>query len=135
MQNIQNYIISMMSMAERRSLSHSFAKASFENARRVLRTTLSTSAGKLTINADATAVENIRGLVLTTPEGGTVQFRDADNAFHEVSRPDLENMLVSATEASQALYQRKWELSTAIDAADTLEELNAIDIGGWFLNS
>ena len=80
------------------------------------------------INADETANRNIEGLVLILAEGESTLFRAYDNRFHEVTKEQLETMRREIIVHSQKLYQTKWQIEAAIDAAQTEEELEAIDI-------
>lgn len=80
------------------------------------------------INADETANRNIEGLALVLAEGESTLFRAYDNRFHEVSKEQLETMRKEIVVNSQRLYQTKWQIEAAIEAAETVDELDAIDI-------
>ena len=80
------------------------------------------------INADEIANRNIEGLVLVLNEGESTLFRDWDNRFHEVKKEQLETMRKEIVVNSQRLYQTKWQIEAAIEAAETVGELDAIDI-------
>ena len=80
------------------------------------------------INADEIANRNIEGLVLVLNEGESTLFRDWDNRFHEVKKEQLETMRKEIVVNSQRLYQTKWQIEAGIEAAETVDELDAIDI-------
>ena len=86
-----------------------------------------TSAG-FEINADETANRNIERLPLVLKPGESTLFRAYDNSFHEVTKEQLETMRREIVVHSQKRYQNKWQIEAAIDAAQTVEELEAIDI-------
>ena len=80
------------------------------------------------INADETANRNIEGLVLVVTEGESTLFRAYDNSFHEVTKEQLETMRKEIVVNSQRLYQTKWQIEAAIEAAETVDELDTISI-------
>ena len=80
------------------------------------------------INADEVANRNIEGLSLVLEPGESTLFRAYDNGFHEVTKEQLETMRKEIVVNSQRLYRLKWQLEAAIDAAQTVGELEAIDI-------
>ena len=101
-------------------LNAAFASAS-ENAHCL------TSAG-FEIDANETANRNIEGLVLVLKPEESTLFRDWDNRFHEVTKEQLETMRKEIVVNSQRLYQTKWQIEAAIEAAETVGELDAIVI-------
>ena len=82
------------------------------------------------INADGTAARNISNLIVVLEETdrNTAQFCAFDNTFHEVTLTQLKVMRLEIIDNAEAIYQRKWVLRKAINAAATLEELDAIRI-------
>ena len=68
------------------------------------------------IDANEVANRNIEGLVLV------------NNEFHEVTKAQLETMRKEIVVNSQRLYQIKWTYRTQIEAAATVDELDAIQI-------
>ena len=82
------------------------------------------------INADSTAARNISNLIVVLEETdrNTAQFCAFDNTFHEVTLTQLKVMRLEIIDNAEAIYQRKWMLRKAINAAATLEELDAIKI-------
>lgn len=80
------------------------------------------------INADETANRNIEGLVLVLKPEESTLFRAWDNSFHEVTKEQLETMRKEIVVNSQRLYGIKWQIEAAIEAAQTTDELDAIDI-------
>ena len=93
-------------------------------------------AGKVTSPAgfviDATERSNrdIEGLITSMEATGTPEaaFCAADNSFHTVTLEQLRAMRLEVIAYGQALYARKWELRTAIEAAETVEAVKAVDI-------
>lgn len=133
-QNFAGTAVPEPSLEQRKTTDLSSARKSFADARKAARVTVELASGPITINADDSAAANIDGLLLTLPEGGNVSFRNAANGFQDASREDLQAMRLAIAQEQQRLYQMKWQLVEQINAAGTPEELNAIDIGGWFLN-
>lgn len=84
------------------------------------------------IEIDATSRSNrdIEGLIISmeAQEIESTVFCAADNSFHEVTLAQLRDFRLAVIGLGQRLYARKWELRTAIEAAETLEELEAITI-------
>ena len=82
------------------------------------------------INADETANRNISSLIIAMEATGqeTVQFCAFDNTFHEVTLGQLRTMQLEIIANAQAIYQRKWELREQINAAETIEALDAIEM-------
>ena len=80
------------------------------------------------INADETANRNIEGLVLVLKPEESTLFRAYDNSFHEVTKELLETMRKEIVVNSQRLYQAKWQIEAAIEAAETVDELDTISI-------
>lgn len=83
------------------------------------------------IDADETANRNIDGLI-TAVEAGTlsepVYFMDYNNQIQPVTLDNLKTMRLEVIANGQALYQQKWALRSAIEAATTKEELEQIVI-------
>lgn len=80
------------------------------------------------IDADETANRNIEGLALVLKPGESTLFRAYDNRFYEVTKEQLETMRKEIVVNSQRLYQTKWQIEAAIEAAETVDELDAIEI-------
>ena len=80
------------------------------------------------IDADEIANRNIEGLALVLESGESTLFRAYDNSFHQVTKEQLETMRREIVVNSQRLYQTKWQIEAAIEAAQTVDELDAIDI-------
>lgn len=87
-----------------------------------------TSSVGFEIDANEIANRNIEGLVLVMSDTDTTMFCDYNNEFHEVTREQLETMRKEIVMNSQRLYQVKWTYRTQIEAATTVEELDAIQI-------
>lgn len=87
----------------------------------------------LGFDIDATERSNrdINGLIdvlESSDEVKSTMFCAADNSFHEVTLDNLKTMQLEVIGYGQQLYQTKWELRTQIMAAETKEELDAIEI-------
>ena len=82
------------------------------------------------INADEAANRNISSLIIAMEATGqeTVQFCAFDNSFHEVTLAQLKTMQLEIIANAQAIYARKWVLREQINAAETIEALNGIEI-------
>ena len=80
------------------------------------------------IDANETANRDIEGLTLVMSDTNTTLFCDYNNQFHEVTRAQLETMRREIVANSQRLYQIKWQYRSLIEAATTVDELDAITI-------
>ena len=82
------------------------------------------------INADDTAARNISNLIVALEETDreTVYFCAYDNTFHAVTLPQLRAMRLEIIDNAEAIYQMKWIWRDRINAAETIEELDAIAI-------
>lgn len=133
-----------LSLEQLKSLKLADLAAAFHTA--CLNATITTAEGWLA-DADETANRNVQGLVLTLEsqqlanatigENGevllegdepTVMFCDHANIFHEVSLEQLRAIQLAIIAHGQALYARKWELRSLIEAAQTESGLNAIQV-------
>ena len=91
----------------------------------------------LGFRADATrrSIGDIEGLIDLVSSGvltAPVTFRDYDNAYHSLTLDQLNTLRLEAKGRGPLLYARKWELEDAVDAAETVEAVQAIDAGaGW----
>lgn len=98
------------------------------NFSRALKNSHCLSSAGVRINADEVANRNIENLILVLEPGESISFRAYDNRFHEVTREQLETMRKEIALHSQHLYQVKWRLEEVICAADSIEELDGIEI-------
>lgn len=83
------------------------------------------------IDADETANRNIEGLIKAVEAGmlqEPVYFMDYDNQVRPVDLNMLKVMQLEVIANGQALYQQKWALRSAIEAAQSKAELDAIEI-------
>lgn len=91
----------------------------------------------LGFRADATrrSIGDIEGLIDLVSSGvlsAPVTFRDYDNAYHRLTLDQLNTLRLEAKGRGPVLYGRKWELEAAVDAAETVEAVQAIDVSiGW----
>lgn len=82
------------------------------------------------IDANERANRDVSGLISQMEMTGidTTQFCDANNDFHEVTLDNLKTMQLELIQYAQSLYATKWQFRATIEAASTVDELNAIDI-------
>lgn len=82
------------------------------------------------IDANQRANRDVSGLISQFEMSNvtTTQFCDANNDFHEVTLDNLKTMQLELIQYAQSLYATKWQLRAVIEAAKTVDELNAIDI-------
>lgn len=91
----------------------------------------------LGFRADATrrSIGDIEGLIDLVSSGALptpVTFRGYDNAYHSLTLDQLNTLRLEVEGRGPLLYARKWELEAAVDAAETVEAVQAIDAGaGW----
>lgn len=76
------------------------------------------------VNADPKALRNIEVLI----ELGITQFRNYDNKTVEVTTDNLKTIKSEISINSVKLYQQKWTMQDLINKAETIEELNSIEI-------
>jgi hypothetical protein len=94
--------------------------------------TVTTSLG-FVADSDARAMMDVNGLVTTleaqpAETRATVAFMDANNEPHLLSLEQLKTVQVEIIQNGQSAYQQKWTLRTAIEAALSIEDLEAIEI-------
>ena len=80
------------------------------------------------VNADIRSQTNMQGLIDVLSDTDSTKYKDYDNVFQTVTKADLTTMKAEAITNGQNLYAQKWQLQAKIDAATTVEELNAIEI-------
>ena len=82
------------------------------------------------INADETANRNVSSLIIAMEATGqqTARFCAYDNTFHTVTLEQLKTLQLEIIAHAQEIYERKWVLREAIEAAQTREELDSIVI-------
>ena len=91
----------------------------------------------LGFRADATrrSIEDIDGLIDLVSSGALpapVTFWDYDNAYHQLTLEQLNILRLETKGRGPLLYARKWELEAAVDAAKTVEAVQAVDVStGW----
>ena len=79
-----------------------------------------------TINADLRSQNNLRGLIAIGIE--PVNFVTADNSVKSLILEQLNVLLSECAQNGQHLYLLKWQYREQIEQAQTVEELNAIEI-------
>lgn len=63
-------------------------------------------------------------LVETSGAGTTI--RDRRNQYHDVTVVELSGIIGELVDYGLGLYQRKWQMEAAIDAATTVEDVEAV---------
>ena len=84
-------------------------------------------------DSDARAMMDTSGLVTTLEAQseearGTVAFMDHDNVPHQLTLDQMKTVNLEIIQNGQSAYAQKWALRTAIEAAETVDALNAIEI-------
>ena len=87
-----------------------------------------TSSLGFVVDATRRSISDVNGLIqLMEDEGLTSDtFRDYHNEYHVVSLEQAKLIKLEIIKAGRAVYARKWELETAVDAAETPEAVKAI---------
>lgn len=82
------------------------------------------------VDANERANRDVAGLIsqMEMTSVTTTQFCDASNAFHKVTLDNLKVLQLELIQYAQSLYATKWQLRASIEAAKSIDELNAIDI-------
>lgn len=82
------------------------------------------------VNAGERAKQDINGLVITMEADKTssIEFMDFDNILQLITLDELKTIQVEVIKNSSMVYQQKWEIRDRIQSAETIEELDAIDI-------
>lgn len=80
-----------------------------------------------TVDADDRANRDVDGLLKTLKDGETVSFCDFNNDFHELNRAQCETLQIEIIQNAQALYAQKWQYRTQVEAAESVEELEALE--------
>lgn len=86
------------------------------------------------IDANERAMRDITGLLVTTGEMDVVSFCDYNNVMHDVSYSQLKVMQSEIIQNAQYIYQQKWAMREAINATETVEDLDAIKISFKYLD-
>ena len=84
-------------------------------------------------DSDARAMMDTTGLVTTleampAETRSTVAFMDAANTPHLLTLEQMKTVQLEIIQNGQSAYAQKWAYRTAIEAAETVEALNAISI-------
>jgi hypothetical protein len=81
------------------------------------------------VDANDVAIRNVNSLIEYLPDDTTeIQFRDKDNIFHTLKKPDLLQIKRELIEYGLALYQNKWNIEQQIEQTSSIEELDALKI-------
>lgn len=79
-----------------------------------------------TIDANDRANRDVEGILKTIGDGA-VMFCDYENNFHELNRAQCETLQIEIIQNAQALYSQKWQYRTQVEAAESVEELEALE--------
>lgn len=115
-------------LEEAKAIKLSELGTAFEEA---FRTAYCHSAIGFDINANETASRNVANLIVAMEASGErfVRFCSCDNTFHEITLDQLKTIQLEIIANVRALYQKKWALREQIDAAETLDDVKAVEIG------
>nr|DAW65241.1 MAG TPA: protein of unknown function (DUF4376) [Caudoviricetes sp.] len=92
-----------------------------------------TSSLGFVVDSDARAMLDVSGLVTTleaTPvdSRGGVTFMDHNNIPHMLTLSQLKTVQLEIIKTGQAAYEQKWTMRSAIGAAKTPDDLDAVEI-------
>lgn len=84
-------------------------------------------------DSDSRAMMDVSGLVTTlesqpVESRSTVAFMDHDNQAHLLTLDQLKTVQLEIIQNGQSAYQQKWALRTAIESAEDIATINAIEI-------
>lgn len=84
-------------------------------------------------DSDSRAMMDVSGLVTTLESQpaetrSTVAFMDHDNQAHLLTLDQLKTVQLEIIQNGQSAYQQKWGLRTAIESAEDIATINAIEI-------
>ena len=87
-------------------------------------------------NAGDRALTDVRGLIDVTEENPEemVIFCDYHNVMHPITLDELKTLKMEIIKNGQYLYQQKWQFRKAINAAETMEEVDNIIITFEYMN-
>ena len=82
-----------------------------------------------TVNANNTAKKNVDGLITAMESTGveSVTFMCFDNTPAHLTLQQLRTIQLELIQYGSALYARKWQYRSQIEAAETMEEVNSIE--------
>lgn len=83
------------------------------------------------INGDRRSLTNISSLIEyfdVKQQDGTIDFKDYDNQIRKLTKEQLGTIKAELITNSENLYSQKWALQTRINEAQSIDELNAINI-------
>lgn len=81
------------------------------------------------VNGDRRTRDNIQDLITffdAQQQGGKISYRDYDNKEQQLTKENLQTILVEHVTNGQNLYKQKWEKQQKIQAAQSFDELKAI---------
>lgn len=82
-------------------------------------------------DGDRRSKSNIQDLISVfddISENGVIEFRDYDNNNHQLTKEQLETLLMECVTNIQSLYQQKWEIKSLIESAESIDDLHNINI-------
>ena len=88
--------------------------------------------GGMTFNGAPVATDDRSKALIYGARGRTVKFKTASGQFVPLSASETEALADAVADHVQACFDRESDLLDAINAAETVEELEAVDISsGW----
>ena len=83
------------------------------------------------VNGDRRTKDNLQDLITffdLQAVDGKILYRDYDNVDQQLTKEQLQTLLVEHVTNGQKLYTMKWQLQSAINVAESFDELHAIKI-------
>lgn len=83
------------------------------------------------VNGDRRSLTNITSLIEyfdVKQQDGTIGFKDYDNVIDKVTKEQLQTIKAELVTNSENLYAQKWAYQDRINSAESLDDLNAIEI-------
>ncbi len=82
-------------------------------------------------NGDRRTLTNLQTLITffdasASGDPATVTYRDYDNQTHELTKEQLSILYAEHAQASNSLYEQKWQFEAQLEACETKEELEAL---------
>lgn len=83
------------------------------------------------VNGDRRTKDNLQDLVTffdLQAKEGKIEYRDYDNVNRELTKEQVQTLLLEHVANGQALYTQKWAKQEAINAAESFDDLRAVEL-------
>lgn len=83
------------------------------------------------VNGDRRTKSNLQDLITffdLQAKEGVIEYRDFDNVNRELTKEQVQTLLVEHVANGQALYMQKWAKQAEINAAETFDALNKVEL-------